>query len=34
VQENVFLRNPIFLAYISAGLLAAIAIFYLALRYW
>jgi cbb3-type cytochrome oxidase subunit 3 len=34
VQENIFLRNPIFLAYISAGLLAAIAIFYLALRYW
>jgi cbb3-type cytochrome oxidase subunit 3 len=34
VQENIFLRNPVFLAYISAGLLAAIAIFYLALRYW
>jgi hypothetical protein len=33
VQEHVYLRNPVFLAYVLAGLLAVIVIFYLALRY-
>ncbi|BDG48216.1 hypothetical protein [Parageobacillus sp. KH3-4] len=34
VQEHAYLRNPVFLAYVLAGLLAVIVIFYLALRYY
>ncbi|BDG34970.1 hypothetical protein [Saccharococcus caldoxylosilyticus] len=34
VQEHAYLRNPVFLAYLLAALLAAVVIFYLALRYW
>jgi hypothetical protein len=34
VQEHAYLRNPVFLAYLLAALLVAVAILYLALRYW
>jgi ABC-type Fe3+ transport system permease subunit len=34
VQERPYLRNPIFLAYLLAALLAVVVIFYLSLRYW
>lgn len=33
VQEHAYLRNPVLLAYVLAGLLATMVIFYLALRY-
>jgi hypothetical protein len=33
VQEHIFLRNPVFLAYLLPILLAVIVIFYLAIRY-
>ncbi|AEH48764.1 hypothetical protein [Parageobacillus thermoglucosidasius] len=33
VQEHAYLRNPVLLAYVSAFLLAAIVILFLALRY-
>ncbi|MFC4184499.1 hypothetical protein [Saccharococcus thermophilus] len=33
VQQHIFLRNPVFLAYLLPILLAVIVIFYLAIRY-